>query len=105
MNFKRRKSLLLLQEFSCLFPCFFPLVGLIDHVFVDGYFSIVEEGFELFVDEVDIESGVLPGNIDILDHASLITHLLFDFFIEYSLNRKSDVYTYSKKHWKNQTDV
>ena len=74
MDLEGRKGLLLLKEPSGLLPGLFALVGLIDHVLVDGDLFVVEEGLELLVDEVDIVGGVLTGNVDVLEHTGLLCH-------------------------------
>ena len=89
MNLEGRKRLLLFEESSGLFPCFFSLVGFVDHILVDGYFFFVEERLELLIDEIDIEGWVLSGNIDVLYHISLVAHFLLRFLFRIILNISS----------------
>ena len=72
-----RQGNLFLEEDSGFFPGFFPLIGLVDHIFIDGDFFIVEEGVELLVDEIDIIGRKLPGEVDKFYHLSLVAHLPF----------------------------
>ena len=74
MSLKRWQCGLLTEKVPSFFPCFFPLISLIDHILIDRYLSIVDEGGKLFIDQVDKVSRKLSGNIDVFYHLSLIAH-------------------------------
>lgn len=81
MQLKWSKRYLLLKVLACLFPSLFSLIGFIDNIFSYRHFFIIEEGFQLFIDERDVVSWELPCHIDILEHITFVVHF-FDWVIK-----------------------
>jgi hypothetical protein len=62
------QRLLVVDELSGILPYGFAFDGLIDDIVGEFDVDVVDEGVEVLVDEVEVVLGVLPGEVDVLEH-------------------------------------